>query len=386
MSFSNVVPIKILPGEDIYDFCEAYEPMTYLIDEIVIGSYLYTLTARTGAGKTAFNTIASLAIATGREDILRREVTQGRVAYLAFENPDDTRLRFMIATHHYGVDVSKIREQIRIFTKGDKPEKICRELEESGPFSLILIDTFQAIFDGDNINDNSQCVNFLRRVRPMTQIKGHPAVIISAHPVKGANDDNLVPYGAGAIVNEVDGNLTLLNRDGRAELHWQRKIRGLDFKAVPFQIDLAMSNDILDAKGRRMNLPVMQAAIPRSTEEVERADKARSDRAMRLLAAMKAKPDASQREWQSAMGAQYPSAVTKALKVLERDGLVQYLSGLKRHRVTPKGLALLKDQKGASNEGVQDAPNSGDRYRVFAEGTSPLEAAENKAVPEILAA
>jgi hypothetical protein len=86
------------------------------------------------------------------------------------------------------------------------------------------------------------------------------------------------------------------------------------------------------------------------------------------------------------MGAPHASAVTKALRVLERDGLVQYLSGLKRHRVTPKGLALLKDQKGAANEGVQEPENSGVGYRVIAEGTNPSEAAENKAVPEILAA
>jgi hypothetical protein len=32
---------------------------------------------------------------------------------------------------------------------------------------------------------------------------------VSAHPIKNASENALVPYGSGAILNEVDGNLTL---------------------------------------------------------------------------------------------------------------------------------------------------------------------------------
>ena len=368
-----------LPGEDLFDFCNGYEPMTYLIEGIARNAYMYTMTARTGAGKTAFNVIAALAVATGWTNILGREVTKGRVAYLAFENPDDTRMRFMIAAAHYGIRVRDIRDRVRIFAKCDKPEKICKEVERAGPFSLILIDTYQAFFDGDNINDNSQGVTFLRRVRPMTQMSGKPTVIISAHPIKSASDDNLVPYGAGSVLNEVDGNLTLLNRGKNVELHWQRKFRGIDFSPAHFQIDLAVADDVLDIKGRQIQLPVMQASLARSADEIERADKAASVNGLKLLRAMIAKPNAPQREWQTAIGAKHPSIVTGTLKALKKDALVEHLEGLKQWRVLPKGRALLK----ASDTPVQEEVCTPPVECVQAECTNPLEAAENMAVPEI---
>ncbi|MFZ2105472.1 MAG: AAA family ATPase, partial [Roseiarcus sp.] len=72
-------------------FCGEYVPLSYTVEPIIRSSALYCLTAPTGAGKTAFMVITALAIATGRADILGREVVRGRVAYLACENPDDIR-------------------------------------------------------------------------------------------------------------------------------------------------------------------------------------------------------------------------------------------------------------------------------------------------------
>ncbi len=78
-------------------FVGEYVPLSYTIEPMLRSASLYTLTARTGAGKTAFNVVAALAVATGRADILGREVHKGRVAYLACENPDDIRMRIQIA-------------------------------------------------------------------------------------------------------------------------------------------------------------------------------------------------------------------------------------------------------------------------------------------------
>jgi AAA domain len=66
-------------------FCAEYVPLSYTVEPIIRSSALYCLTAPTGAGKTAFKVITALAIATGRADILGREVVRGRVAYLACE-------------------------------------------------------------------------------------------------------------------------------------------------------------------------------------------------------------------------------------------------------------------------------------------------------------
>jgi AAA domain len=46
-------------------FCAEYVPLAYIIEGLLRSSSLYALTAKTGAGKTAFNIIVALAVATG---------------------------------------------------------------------------------------------------------------------------------------------------------------------------------------------------------------------------------------------------------------------------------------------------------------------------------
>jgi hypothetical protein len=77
----------------IVEFCREYVPVAFVIEPILRAGSLYSLTGRTGHGKTAFLVVAALAIATGRPDILGCEVARGRVAFLTFENPDDVRMR-----------------------------------------------------------------------------------------------------------------------------------------------------------------------------------------------------------------------------------------------------------------------------------------------------
>jgi hypothetical protein len=91
-------------------FCSEYVPLSYTVEPIIRSASLYTLTAKTGAGKTAFNVVAALAVATGRQDVLNREVVKGRVAYLACENPDDIRMRFKIAA--YLLNITGVRLEI----------------------------------------------------------------------------------------------------------------------------------------------------------------------------------------------------------------------------------------------------------------------------------
>src|SRR5271169_6681224 len=116
----SLAPGRRAQSRSIFAFCAEYEPMSYTIDGIARGGYLYTMTAKTGTGKTAFNVVAALAVATGRSDILKCDVTKGRVAYLAFENPDDTRVRFMGAAQQFGIDLRDLAEQIYVFDMRSK--------------------------------------------------------------------------------------------------------------------------------------------------------------------------------------------------------------------------------------------------------------------------
>jgi AAA domain len=254
-------------------FCAEYIPLAYVIEGIVRSGSLYTLTAKTGSGKTALAVMAALAVATGRQDILGQEVAQGRVAYLACENPDDIRTRFMIAANHWGIDLTELDRMIEVLDHREKPEEVCaalNRLAQAEPFTLVIVDTLAAFFDGQDFNDAKQAGDFMRRLRPATQIKGLPAVVVAAHPVKNAADDNLVPYGSGAILNEVDGNLTLSKGDGGlVRLHWHGKLRGLEFAPLPFRIETACSPDVLDVKGREVALPVTGLRFSRSASIVK---------------------------------------------------------------------------------------------------------------------
>lgn len=75
-------------------FCGEYEPVSYVVEPFIRSSSLYTLTARTGAGKTALFIVLLLAVVTGRgKELLGREVERGRAVVIVAENPDGFRMR-----------------------------------------------------------------------------------------------------------------------------------------------------------------------------------------------------------------------------------------------------------------------------------------------------
>jgi hypothetical protein len=324
------------------EFCAEYSPLSYVIEGLVREGFLYTLTAKTGAGKTAFNVMAALAIATGRSDILGREVVQGRVAYLAFENPDDVRMRLMIAAKHWGLHWEDFRDQIVIVDQRASPEDVCTalaELAKGGPFTFVIIDTLAAFFDGKDMNDNVQGGEFMRSLRPLTQIGGKPTVLVSAHPVKNASEDNLVPYGGGAILNEVDGNLTLWKDAGGLVTLHHNKLRGLEFAPLPFKIETGCSPEVLDKKDLPVPLPIM---LPGSERVAEERAEAVHDLSRKLLREMFAHPKAAQRSWATAIGMKSSGAVCKKLQALKKDKLVEETLG--------KWTITLKGQKAITGE------------------------------------
>jgi AAA domain len=293
-------PVKF---KSAHAFCSEYAPLSYTVDPFIRSSSLYTVTAKTGAGKTALLVLMGLAIAADRGDVLGREVTKGRVVYYSPENPDDLRMRLMVAAFVLGVDLAELGDDLVILDSRTKLENLEAELKARAlisPISLIIVDTLQAAFDGKDFNDNVEALGFILRLRRLTQISGSPSVVVAAHPVKNATDDNLVPYGGGAILNEIDGNLTLTKRpSGLTSLHWQGKLRGVDFTPSLFRFEMLDCPDVLDIKGRRVALPVLR---PTTEEEAESREKASLNNDVALLKAMLADPAGPIRTWAEATG------------------------------------------------------------------------------------
>ena len=307
-----------------------------MVEPIIRTASVYTVTAKTGAGKTALAVVLCLAVATGRQDILNLEVERGRVAYLAFENPDDVRMRLKIAAYLLNVDLPAIGLDYIVLDARLRPEDLIVDLRKAaagGVFSLVILDTFAAGFDGDDINNNVQAGEYVRRLRPVTQIAGLPALVIPAHPVKNAAEDNLVPYGGGAILNEVDGNLTLAKRaEGGTTLHWQGKFRGLEFKPRHFRFEIVSSPDLVDKKGRQVALPVLR---PRSDDEAEAQAKSSADRSITILKAISGMTKATQRDIAVVTGIS-KSSVDRGLQKLQAMKFIEAdLRGALR--ITPLG-------------------------------------------------
>ena len=146
--------------------------------------------------------------------------------YLAGENADDVRMRWIALAQHMGFDLDTVGVHFipGMFKISEMQERIRAEIEQIGPVSLIIVDTAAAYFEGDDENSNTQFGDYARRtLRPLITMPGEPCVIVACHPVKNATDDNLIPRGGGAFLNEVDGNLTAAHhvRRGRAALAGQ---------------------------------------------------------------------------------------------------------------------------------------------------------------------
>jgi RecA-family ATPase len=194
----NITPQDDRPKPNfrtLKEFCAEFRPISYAVAGLMREGSLCTLTGRTGEGKTAFLVLLALAVATGRgEELIGRKVKKGRVAFATAENPDDLRMRFMVACFIFKIDLKVIGRDILVSDNRVDPEEIDAWVRETGEvFTLIVIDTWQAFFNGRDPNNNAEAVSFTRRFRPLAAAKGQPVVIVAAHPPKQAKDDNLLP-------------------------------------------------------------------------------------------------------------------------------------------------------------------------------------------------
>jgi hypothetical protein len=321
------------------EFCAEFRPISYAVAGLMRDGSLYTITARTGEGKTTLLVILALAIATGRGELIGRKVKKGRVAFCTAENPDDLRMRFMVACFVFNIDPEIIGRDILISDNRVKPEEIVAWIKETGEtFILIAIDTWQAFFDGRDPNNNAEAQKFTSRFRPLAAGKGLPVVIIAAHPPKQAADDALLPYGGGSTLNEVDGNFTLLrDENGLYRFHHLGKIRGMPFDPLYFKIERLGSPDVITIEGAQVKMPVM---YPVDEEAVETRQETFARRNAALLKAIFLDPTGSERKWAAAANMNRRS-VQAALNTLKRDRLV--IQKARRWRLTKEGERMAKE-------------------------------------------
>jgi hypothetical protein len=257
------------------EFIRNYTPPDYLIDGLLQRRYCYSLTARTGSGKTAIVLALAAHVALGRP-LGEREIEKGRVLMFAGENADDVCARWIALGHHMDFDVEKIDVHFvpGRFKIAELIEKIRTEMEALGGCALLIIDTSAAYFQGDDENDNVQLGQHASNMREL-RIPGGPCTLINCHPPKNAGDDNLLPRGGGAFLAEVDGNLTAVKNAMTVKMHWQGKFRGPEFEPINFLLKGVTTDRLKDSKGR----PIWTVFARFLSDEAEEqmADSARRD-------------------------------------------------------------------------------------------------------------
>jgi hypothetical protein len=225
------------------EFLATLKPPDYLVDGLFQRGYFYSLTALTGAGKTAVALLLSVAVADPerRWKFGGHEVEHGRVVYITRENPDDVKGRLIGMASKLEFEPEELARSFLVVQDAANLEKemerIRREIEAFGDVALIIVDTSAAFFMGDAENDSTQMLNHARTQRRLTDLPGRPCVISLNHPIKGAaSPEQLKPRGGGAYLNETDGNFTLWAHDDKlSDLSWTGKLRGPDFEKVTFE-------------------------------------------------------------------------------------------------------------------------------------------------------
>ena len=331
-------PPLVLTAEE---FVDGFTPPAYLVDGILQRGYLYSLTARTGHGKTAVTMYIAQCVARGQE-MHGQTVKAGTVLLLAGENPDDIRARFLVLGDAYGFDAKKIKMRFiaGVVNLEVRMPEIRATADLIDDLVLVIVDTAAAYFPGDDTNSNSQQGAYARLLRELTFLKGKPAVLVNCHPVKNAAKENLLPMGGSAFVNEVDGNLTLWARaDKQTTLHWLGKFRGPEFEPMAFELQVMGSDRVKDAEGRLMPSVV---AKPMSEMAQEAGERQREYDENRVLRTLHHSPGASisaiavKCSFVSSDGKPHKSKTQRILKQLLADKMVEQHRGAK-YRITKKG-------------------------------------------------
>ena len=347
MNFSNLYDESFARGAEARApkllssaaFVKDFVPPDYLIEGILQRRFLYSITGRTGEGKTSVCLRIAAHVAEGLP-LNGAHVEKGRVLYLAGENPDDIRMRWIALTDHMLLDVENVGVDFvdGRFSIGDIPIQIL-EAAKSHEYALVIVDTSVAFSQSIDENDNVQQLQHAMRLRSLIDLlPGGPTILVCCHPPKNANDENLQPRGGGAAIAEFDGNLTCKRTDTVTEIHHQGKFRGPDFAPLHFTLEPTTSQLLKDKRG---NAIWTVLAKPASEQEQENISKAVEADLMAIMRAIRDEPTLSLAGigktlgWYNRQSLPDKSKVQKRVRVLEKKKLVERDG--ERLELTPKG-------------------------------------------------
>lgn len=248
------------------DDCANFEPVPYIVKELIAERDMVTVVGAPGVGKSVVVPHVAYAVAQGRE-VFGRRTRQGVVLYLAAENDRDMQKRIsaLRAKHGPCPDFHMLPGCGGRFRDKDFLRKLQRLIQRLKP-SLIVVDTLRAALPGIKENDSEGMGEAITTMRSLT--KWGAAVLLVDHDnVAGSG----LPRGHGSLHGDVDMNLALKRNEDKIVVGTPTKNRNgpsyepvlaYEIKPVPLnKVDqdgdplttvICEESDAGEAKGKRL--------------------------------------------------------------------------------------------------------------------------------------
>jgi hypothetical protein len=282
-------------------FLGKMQPPDYVTDGLLLKGSTYTLTGNTGHGKTMITILLGLKVALG-EWFCGRKCKRGTVVFFAGENPDNVRVQFYAMCTEMGIDTGKANIVFHegVFDLKKMRTKVRAAVARYPDLALVIVDSLQAFFTGDDDNANMAMLRLATDFRKLTESHPNkPTTLITAHPVKNATSENLLPRGGSALTNELDGNLTAWADGKMISLHWLGKLRGIPFDPIQLEQEVVHPAGLVDADGNQMPATIIKPLGETRVSELL-AEKHRIEIA--ILGAYKVNASISQRDLAAQVG------------------------------------------------------------------------------------
>ncbi len=332
------------------EFVAGFVPPDYLVHGLIQEGFLYSLTGATGSGKTSLTLrlVASIAL---EKAFAGRKTKQRRVLYLAAENPEDVRMRWIALAQQMDFEVTEAEVYFieGVFRISEMADRIKAEVTRlGGEFGLVVVDTGPVFYEGDDENNRTQQGRHAELLRSLISlVPGKPAIIANCHPTKNAGADNLIPAGGGNFLNSVDGNFTAAKTDSTTELHWQGKFRGVEFAPMHFMLRTVTHQELKDSAGNLIPTVICEHISEQAKEQIAEQRVKYEDLLLKLI---DSDPRASiatlalKMGWKLYSGEPHKTKAVRCLTALKNAKLIkQTRTG--RYRLTTEGKSALAGEE-----------------------------------------